>query len=61
MLRKKAAKPGNQADCNWKRSKPVVIDLSYVAKRRISPVYLLDALAAVAFALSWASKLRGRR
>jgi hypothetical protein len=35
MLRKKAAKPGNQADCNWKRSKPVVIDLSYVAKRRI--------------------------
>ena len=38
-----------------------VIDFVYVAKRRISPVYLLDGIAEVAFALSWASELRGRR
>lgn len=38
-----------------------VIDFVYVAKRPISPVYLLDGIAEVAFALSWASKLHGRR
>ena len=38
-----------------------VIDFVYVAKRPISPVYLLDGIAQVAFALSWASKLHGRR
>lgn len=38
-----------------------VIDFIYVAKRRISPVYLLDGIAEVAFVLSWVSKLRARR
>jgi hypothetical protein len=37
------------------------IDLIYVAKRRISPVYLLDALVQLGFVAAWAGSLRGAR
>jgi hypothetical protein len=30
------------------------IDITYVAKKRISPIYLLDALAEVALVVGWA-------
>jgi len=37
-----------------------IIDLTYVAKRRISPVYLLDAVAEVALLTALACRIRGR-
>jgi len=38
------------------------IDVIYVAKRRISPVYLLDALIEVMFILAWAVfRMRGTK
>jgi hypothetical protein len=37
------------------------VDVLSVARRRISPVYLLDAVAEVALAVGWALSLAGRR
>jgi hypothetical protein len=37
------------------------IDVIYVAKRRISPVYLLDALVELGFVAAWAGSLRSAR
>ncbi len=37
------------------------VDAVYVAKRRISPVYLLDAAAEVALVAAWGAALRGER
>ena len=37
------------------------IDVVYVAKRRISPVYLLDALAELTLIAAWAFALRKRK
>lgn len=37
------------------------IDIVYVARRRIAPVYLLDALAEGALLLGWAAGWAGRR
>jgi hypothetical protein len=37
------------------------IDVVYVAKKRISPVYLLDAVAEVALIGAWVVALRARR
>jgi hypothetical protein len=36
------------------------IDVVYVAKRRISPVYLVDAIVETAFATTWAASGRKR-
>ena len=36
------------------------IDIVYVAKRRISPIYLLDAMVELALAAAWGAARRGR-
>lgn len=38
-----------------------VVDVVYVARRRISPIYLLDAVVELGIVACWAALLRGER